>query len=155
MSMIEVKQISLGEDLAVIVEAIKRASWSDSSEIETLDYIVEKLKACIQQESHIFCVAYLRGQFAGMASAFVLQRPDGDMWLYVDEVDVCADMQRQGVGTAMMQFLFAEANKQQCREVWLGTEQDNVAANKLYSSLQPTETEAFVGYTFKTSFIKG
>jgi aminoglycoside 6'-N-acetyltransferase I len=84
-----------------------------------------------------------------MASAFVLHKPDGDTWLYVDEVDVCADKQQKGVGKAIMLFLFEYGKDNHCDEVWLGTEKDNVAANALYKSLQPAEIENFVGYLYK------
>lgn len=149
--MIEIKKLSEHDLIEDIVDAIKRSSWSEESEIEINDYSVETLKNSLSQNNHIFCVAYLDGEFAGMASAFVLLRPDGDAWLYVNEVDVNMEKQRNGVGTALMEFLRAEGKQHGCVEMWLGTEKDNEAANALYKSLKPDEIEDFTGYNFKIS----
>ena len=148
--MIEVKAVTPGDDIDAIVALITASPWSENSEINPDDYSVDTVERCVNNEQQIFCVASLDGKFAGMASAFVLHKPDGDVWLYVDEVDVCADAQQKGVGTAIMHFLFTYGKKYDCNEVWLGTEKDNVAANAFYQSQQPTEVEDFVGYLYKT-----
>lgn len=147
--MIQIKEVKVEDDLDKIVTAISNSSWSENSEIDPSDYSVDDLRKCISSEANIFCIAFLDEQFAGMASAFVLHKPDGDTWLYVDEVDVCADKQKKGVGKAIMQFLLEYGKDNDCDEIWLGTEKDNVAANALYKSLQPTEVENFVGYLYK------
>lgn len=49
----------------------------------------------------------------------------------------------------MMKELFEIARENGCVEVWLGMEKDNKIAQSFYESLQPTEVEEFVGYTFK------
>ena len=147
--MIEVKEITKLDDLAALVNTIDTASWVESSEIEPGDYSVADLSKCLGNERHVFCIASLDGQFSGMASAFVMPKPDGNVWLYIDEVDVCADKQQKGVGKALMKFLLNYAKEHGCDEVWLGTEKDNVAANALYTSLEPAEVEDFVGYTYK------
>ena len=46
-----------------------------------------------------------------MASAMVLNKPNGDIWLYIDEIDVCENMRRKGVATEMMKQLFLLANE--------------------------------------------
>ena len=147
--MITIKEITPEDNLLEIIGSIKSALWSKNSEINPSDYSIEGLRTCILSEHNIFCVALLDGQFAGMASAYFLHKPDGDIWLYVDEVDVCSDKQRNGVGTALMQYLFKYGEDNKCEELWLGTEKDNVAANALYTSLKPTEIEDFVGYNYK------
>ena len=147
--MIEIKEITSEDNFSKIVDFITTASWSKKSEINPDDYSEEDLRTCVTNKHNIFCVAFLDGQFAGMASAYVLHKPDGDIWLYVDEVDVCLDKQQNGVGTSLMQYLFNYGKDNKCEEVWLGTEKDNVAANALYTSLKPTEIEDFVGYNYK------
>lgn len=71
-------------------------------------------------------------------------------WFYVDEVDVLPEFRRQGVARAMMQKVLEIAAEWGLDEVWLGTEPDNMAANKLYKSMNPSEVEEFIGYTYKT-----
>jgi hypothetical protein len=35
-----------------------------------------------------------------------------------------------------------------CDEVWIGTEVDNLPANALYTSLNPSEIQKCIGYTY-------
>ncbi len=147
--MIEIKKITLEDNFDEIVDAIKNSSWAEKSEIDPSDYSFEHIEESLRQDDHLFCIAYHDGQFGGMASAFALTKPDGDKWLYVNEVDVPIEKQRRGVGTELMKFLKAEGKRLGCIEMWLGTEKDNTAANALYNSLEPTEVEEFVGYTYK------
>lgn len=151
--MITLKKITAEDDLQKIVFDIQQAKWVSASEVFPEDYSVEDLKDFLVRTESVFVVAYNAEQFAGMASAKILNKPSGDMWLYVDEVDVCENMQRKGVGTALMNYLFQFAKDCGCEEVWLGTEIDNLPANKLYTSLQPSEIQNFVGYTYtKTNY---
>lgn len=146
--MVTVKQISTTDDLEKIVADIKNAIWVPASEIEPNDYTVEGLKRFLNSPESVFIIASLHNQFAGMASAKVLNRPNGDTWLYVDEIDVCRPMQKKGVGKALMQHFITLAKQLNCDEVWLGTEPDNTPADKLYRSLQPDDVQSFIGYTF-------
>ncbi len=146
--MITIEKIVTEDDIKKIVFDIQQAEWAAASEISADDYSVESLKAFLETPNTVFIIAHLDGQFAGMASAKLLNKPTGDLWLYIDEVDVCVNMQKQGVGTEMMQYLLQFASEFGCEEVWIGTEVDNVPANKLYQSLHPTEVEQFVGYAF-------
>ena len=146
---IEIKQITENDDLEMIVEEISAAKWSKDSEIDSADYTVETLSIFIQNSYSIFLIAYLEERFSGMASAMVLDKPHGDRWLYIDEIDVCEDFHRKGVATQMMKHLFSLASEYECDEVWLGAEMENLAANELYKSLNPIEIQEFLGYTYK------
>ena len=147
--MIEIKQITEIDDLEMIVEEISAAKWSEDSEIGSSDYTVETLSTFIQNSYSIFLIAYLEERFSGMASAMVLDKPNGDSWLYIDEIDVCEDFHRKGVATQMMKQLFLFASEYECDEIWLGAEMENLAANELYKSLNPIEIQEFLGYTYK------
>lgn len=147
--MIEIKQITENDDLVMIVEEISAAKWANDSQIDSGDYTVETLSKFINNSDSIFLVAYLEERFAGMASAMVLDKPNGDSWLFIDEIDVCEDFHRKGVATQMMKQLFLLASEYECDEVWLGSEIENFAANELYKSLNPIEIQEFLGYTYK------
>jgi len=147
---ISITKVEITNDLEKIIEDIKSANWLAASEISPDDYSVEDLKTHLAVRENIFCVAYYENIFAGMASASIRTKPDGDKWLYIDEVDVCKDMLRKQVGTSLMKFLLDYAKTNNCAESWLGTEVENVAANSLYNSLNPSEVAHFVGYTFTT-----
>jgi len=146
--MINIKRVSTQDDLNKIIFDIQKANWVKASEISSEDYSFESLNLFLKNTESVFVVAYSDKQFAGMASAKLLNKQNGDIWLYIDEVDVCEDKQRQGIGTALMRYLLKFAHESDCDEVWLGTEVDNVPANALYASLNPSEIQNCIGYTY-------
>lgn len=151
--MITAEFLTTNDNLAKIVQEINQASWDEANDIAKFD--VASLKAYLKCEDTLFVVCYKathsKKTFLGMTSARLARKPyDNEIWLYIDEVDVCVNQRKQGAGKAMMEKLIAYANEVGCTEVWLGTELDNAAANALYKSLLPDATETFVGYTYKT-----
>jgi aminoglycoside 6'-N-acetyltransferase I len=146
--LVTIKKIKANDDLNKIVLEIQKATWVAASEISSEDYSVQDLKAFLLRTESVFVVAYCDEQFSGMASAKILNKPNGDLWLYIEEVDVCENHQKQGIGKALMNYLFSFAQESNCDEVWLGTEVDNVAANALYISINPSEIQNFIGYTY-------
>lgn len=146
--MITITRISAQDDLNKIAFDIQKAKWVQASEISPKDYSSDNLNSFLRNIESVFVVAYCNKQFAGMASAKLLNKPSGDIWLYIDEVDVCEDKQKQGVGRELMTYLLKFAQESDCDEVWLGTEVNNVAANALYISINPSEIQNFIGYTY-------
>jgi len=146
--MITITRIKANDDLNKIVLEIQKTNWVAASEISQEDYSVEDLREYLLKTESVFVVAYSNEQFAGMASAKILNKPTGDIWLYIDEVDVCEDKQRQGVGRELMAYLLKFAEESDCDEVWIGTEIDNTPANALYNSLNPSEIQKCFGYTY-------
>ena len=146
--LVNIKKIRANDDLNKIVPEIQKATWVADSEISPEDYSVQDLKAFLLRTESVFVVAYCDEQFSGMASAKILNKPNGDIWLYIDEVDVCENHQKQVIGKALMNYLFRFSQESNCDEVWLGTEVDNVAANALYISINPSEIQNFIGYTY-------
>lgn len=146
--MLSIKKITVNDDLNKIVLEIQKATWVAASEISAEDYSAQDLKAFLIRTESVFVVAYSDEQFSGMASAKILNKPNGDIWLYIDEVDVCKNYLKQGIGKALMNYLISFAHESNCDEVWLGTEVDNEAANALYISINPSEIQNFIGYTY-------
>lgn len=146
--MLDIKRVTAKDDLKKLVLDIRKARWVQASEISPEDYSVEDLNKYLIQAASVFVVAYKEQQFGGMASAKILHKPNGDIWLYIDEVDVCENFQKQGVGKEIMNYLLTFAQDSDCEEVWLGTEVDNMPANALYTSINPSEIQNFIGYTY-------
>lgn len=149
---INVEQINIQDDLSQIVSDINGAEWDDDNEISP--YEVESLEVYLQRQDTVFVVAYnIEGDskiFLGMASGRIEIKPYGkELWLYVDEVDVCVNQRKKGAGKAIMEKLLAIADEADCEEVWLGTEVDNDPANALYRSLDPDDVGEVVGYTYE------
>ncbi|MCP5179850.1 MAG: GNAT family N-acetyltransferase [Pseudomonadales bacterium] len=139
------------DDLARLVAEINSACWDAANAMDAYD--VDSLAGYLSLQGTVFVTCHddADGQrrLLGMASARIEVKPyGGERWLYVDEVDVCADQRQRGAGGALMNRLLAIARETGCEEVWLGTEPDNHAANALYRSLHPADVAEVVGYTF-------
>jgi ribosomal protein S18 acetylase RimI-like enzyme len=151
--MIAVSVVTNDHDLLRLVEEINAASWDAANEMCAYD--AEALSAYLDHQGTVFLACHWLDQdertLLAIASARLEIKPYGmERWLYVDEVDVCADQRRQGAGRAILRKLMDIAEAAGCVEVWLGTELDNRPANALYRSLSPRDVEQFVGYTFDT-----
>lgn len=152
--MIKVREVSARDNLQQIVDQINQSTWDKSNDI--VDYEVQPLSAYLSRQDTMLILCHdhseTQSTFLGMASCRVQIRPyQNTRWLYVDEVDVCADQRQRGAGKAMMEYLISYARQNHCEELWLGTEIDNISANALYRSLKPDDIEEFVGYTFEFS----
>lgn len=146
----EIKRITEEDDLAPVVTEIQAEKWDKDNDLKSYD--VESSAAFVANPDNYLLIAYIDGKPVGVVLAMKLIKPYKDEdWFYVDEVDVMPAYRRKGVGSALMNKVFEIANGLKLDEVWLGTEPDNTAANKLYESLNPSETEQFIGYTYKLS----
>ena len=129
---------------------INQAHWDADNQIH--GYHHEALQSYLDKQDTVFLAAFAVAEqaiLAGIASARIEHKTyELFKWLYVDEVDTCADQRRRGVGSALMAELLQIAREHDCREVWLGTEQNNVAGNGLYKSLVPSAIDLVTGYTF-------
>ena len=120
MRIMHVQTVSAQDDLAKLVREINSAKWDDDNAMP--EYSEEALVAYIQRADTLFLTCYEATQTAsvllGIASARVEMKPYGEeLWLYVDEVDVCADQRRKGAGKQLMQELIKIAEAKGCEEV--------------------------------------
>ncbi len=99
---------------------------------------------------HHLAVAIENGQLVGMASAVHYVHPDKPPELWVNEMGVAPTHQGRGVGKQVLAALLAHGQTLGCREAWVLTEHDNVAARRLYAAVGGTEaSEAPVMVTFQ------
>ncbi len=150
--MIRVKVLGRDDDLQQLVNDINSASWDEANEMSTYD--ADALLDYLHHQGTVFVVCHDttgdRSTLLGIGSARLEFKPYGrERWLYVDEVDVCADQRKKGAGKAIMTKFIEIAKESGCDEVWLGTESDNHAANALYRSLDPDDVGQVVGYTYE------
>ncbi len=96
---------------------------------------------------HHLVVALAGTTVVGMASALDYVHPDKPAELWVNEVGVAPLYRNRGVGTRLLEALFAHGRAIGCREAWLGTDESNVAARRLYAKVRGRE-EAMVYVTF-------
>lgn len=84
---------------------------------------------------HHLAVA-LDGDFVvGMASAVHYVHPDKPPELWINEVGVAPTHRAAGVGRRLLQALFVRGRERGCREAGIATEQTNLAARRLYTSV--------------------
>ncbi|GJM12214.1 MAG: hypothetical protein DHS20C12_06170 [Pseudohongiella sp.] len=148
----KVRRITLDDDLLSLVDEINCASWDEANEM--CEYDIEGLEAYLERQDTIFVACHGHSEagpvLLGIASSRLEIKPYAkELWLYVDEVDVCANQRKKGVGKLIMQMLIEIAGNEGCEEVWLGTEVENAAANALYKSLAPDDVSAVIGYTYE------
>lgn len=150
--MMTVSIITADSDLQGLVDEINQASWDDANEMSKYD--VEALSAYLKRQDTLFVACHdiveAGRTLLGFASSRLEIKPyNKELWLYVDEVDVCANQRQKGAGKAIMRKLIEFADEADCEEVWLGTEVDNQAANALYRSLKPDDIGQVIGYTYE------
>ena len=146
---VKVTAIHSGSDLKALTEMINTARWDADNAIS--EYDAQSLERYLAQADTLFLVCHdSDGALMGMASSRFEMKPYGqERWLYVDELDVCADQRRRGAGRALMRALLDIAEEAGCEELWLGADADNAAANALYHSLDPDVVEKVVGFTYE------
>ena len=96
---------------------------------------------------HHLLVAVEGGVVVGMASAVHYVHPDKAPQLWINEVGVAPTHQRRGIGRQLLDAVLAHGRTLGCTEAWLGTEEDNVPARRLYESAGG-EVERFALYFF-------
>lgn len=107
-------------------------------------------KRFLESPSHFIAVAIEDGTVIGMATANEYLHPDKPVQIWVAEMGVATSHRRQGIGKRLLMRILDMAKDKGYEEIWLGTEDDNVAARALYKSAGGEE-EPFVMYswTFK------
>ena len=96
---------------------------------------------------HHMVVALLGNQVIGMASAVHYVHPDKPPEMWVNEVSVAPPHRQRGIGRQLVAALFSRGRELGCKEAWLGTEELNTAARRLYASVGGVE-QSMVYVTF-------
>jgi GNAT superfamily N-acetyltransferase len=96
---------------------------------------------------HHLVVALLGNQVIGMASAVHYVHPDKPPEMWVNEVSVALPHRQRGVGRQLVAALFTRGREFGCKEAWLGTEESNTAARRLYAPVGGVE-QSMVYVTF-------
>lgn len=103
--------------------------------------------AFLADARHHMLVAIDNGVVVGMISAVDYVHPDKAPQLWINEVGVAPSHQRRGIARRLLDAMLAHGRTLGCTEAWLGTEDDNEAANALYRSAG-SKPEPFVLYSF-------
>lgn len=92
-------------------------------------------------------VALSEGEVVGFASGTALMHPDKPTAFFVNEIGVHESVQRQGVGTRLLERIIDVAQSRGCEGIWLATEPDNAPALGLYRKAGGAERDVvFFGW---------
>ncbi len=96
-------------------------------------------------------VALADGIVVGQCAAVIHRHPDKVSELYIDEVGVSPPSSARASRDKMLDAMFAIGREHGCKEAWVGTEPDNVAACALYELRKEPhgEAEDFVMYVYE------
>ncbi len=93
------------------------------------------MRALLAQDENYLIVAADNGVPLGFLIAYqmpMLARDASMVYLY--EIGVAAEYLRQGIATQMINLLKTLCQANAVVEMWVGTDNDNIAAKRLYSS---------------------
>lgn len=132
------------------------ASLLDRVDDDVFDHAVQPalLQQFLANSSNLLVVAVVDDVVIGMASGIAYVHPDKPMQLFVNEVGVAAQFQRQGVGKRLMAAILEQGRSMGCREAWVATEVDNAPARALYVSAggrEETQTAVVYVYPLESS----
>jgi ribosomal protein S18 acetylase RimI-like enzyme len=108
----------------------------------------EGLAAYLREPNHFMFVAISNDVVIAQARAMLHRHPDQADELYIDNFGVSPAFQRQGIARRLLDELLKLGRELGCKEAWVGTEQDNAAARKLYESARG-DGAGCVFYTYK------
>src|SRR5258705_10265132 len=84
---------------------------------------------------HHLAVALDDGVVVGMASAVHYVHPDKPPQLWINEVATATAYHGRGIGRCLLERLLRLAGELECTEAWVLTDQENIAARRLYESV--------------------
>ena len=133
---------------------IRRLGPADSGVLDNVaaEVFDHRIDAALAREfladpRHHLVVACAGATVVGMATALHYVHPDKPAELWINEIGVAPPYRCRGIGTRLLEALFAHGRELGCREAWLGTAESNAAARRLYEKVRGRE-EAMVYVTF-------
>jgi ribosomal protein S18 acetylase RimI-like enzyme len=93
------------------------------------------LQGCLAQDSNYLIAASAGGLPAGFLTAYRMPAICCDTsMVYIFEIEVALSHRRQGIGKRMVNLLKELCQDSEVEDMWVGTENDNIAAKRLYES---------------------
>jgi ribosomal protein S18 acetylase RimI-like enzyme len=101
----------------------------------------------LADEANVLLIAYVDGNPAGFVSGTELLHPDKPApELFLNELGVDEAYRGRGIGRALVAEVWRVAQELGCRGMWVLTDDDNPAANKVYRAAGGTRAREEVMY---------
>lgn len=142
-----VKLITEADNLGPICAQMQPGNWAADNEMTS--YSPSALKSFLADGANILLLAYDDERIVGAALAYEMPHPEDKKYLYLHELDTHPDYRRQGVGKLLMQELIAVGRSRGLSEMWLEVDNDNLGAQKLYDSFDPSAVDKTITYSYK------
>jgi [ribosomal protein S18]-alanine N-acetyltransferase len=106
----------------------------------------------LAEETNVLLIAYVDGEPAGFVTGTELTHPDKrEPELFLNELGVDEAYRSRGIGRALVEELWRRAQERGCRGMWVLTDDDNAAANKVYAAAGAFRAAAEVMYQWGES----
>jgi ribosomal protein S18 acetylase RimI-like enzyme len=106
----------------------------------------------LADDGNVLLVAYVDGEPAGFVTGTELTHPDkAAPELFLNELGVDEVYRGRGIGRALVAGLWRLAQERGCRGMWVLTDDDNAAANKVYAAAGAIRIGAEVMYQWGES----
>lgn len=135
---VEIRRIGPGD--AAILNRVAEDVFDD-------DIDPAKLAAYLATPGHMMVLAVADGLVVGQARGMVQRHPDKPTELYIDNLGVTPDRQREKIATRLLDELTAWGLENGCEGAWVATETDNAPARALYA-LRGASPDTFVVYFY-------
>jgi ribosomal protein S18 acetylase RimI-like enzyme len=103
----------------------------------------------LSRQGHHLLIASVDGVDAGFVSGIEMTHPDKGTEMLLYELAVAEPYRRRGIGQALVAALAQLAHTRGCYGMWVGTEDDNVAALATYRAAGAGEPEPSVILTWR------
>lgn len=89
----------------------------------------------LADDANVLLIAYEDGEPAGFVSGTALTHPDKPRpEMFLNELGVDEAFRGRGIGRALVSELWRLAQSRGCRGMWVLTDNENAAANKVYTA---------------------
>ena len=111
---------------------------------------VDATKRFLADDANVLLIAFEGDAPAGFVSGTALTHPDkSHPEMFLDELGVDEEFRGRGIGRALVTELWRLARAQGCRGMWVLTDEDNAAANKVYAAAGGSRGAAQVMYEWE------
>jgi ribosomal protein S18 acetylase RimI-like enzyme len=121
---------------------IRRAAPGDEERVKAAERLfdhevdLDATRRFLADHSNELLIAYVDGEPAGFVSGTELSHPDYTApEMFLNELAVDEAFRGRGIARALVAELWRLAQSRACRGMWVLTDDDNVAANKVYRAV--------------------
>ena len=131
----EIRRVSAGED-----ESVKAAERLFDDAVD-----LEATRRFLADDANHLLIAYVDGDPAGFVTGTELTHPDKrEPELFLNELGVDEGFRGRGIARALVSQLWELAQRRGCRGMWVLTDEDNEAAQRVYANAGGTRLPAEV-----------